>query len=571
MSKQKKVILVAAIVAAVLIMAMGSYAVYRYFAPSSDKKDLNSIFELQQDEVALIVNDVVLEERGLLLDGKAYIPEEIASGYMDERIFVDTTENIFSYATNDGLIQAEADSLTYTVGKESKDAETPLLRTHGDNCYVALSFLEEHSSCTIEKYEEPARLMIMTDRTKSYTFGNVSEDTRVRTGPGKKYSYLTEIPQGTRVIVETTVPQENEYMSVTTLDGVNGYIPVERIAQTTEENWKFEKEPESFEQNAMKGTVCLAWHQTTNEESSKNLPGSVSNAASLNVISPTWYILDDNKGGFFSLANADYVQKAHKEGLKVWGLVKDFDDTSAGRTAKLNREKIFGTTSSRTKLVNSLVGSAIRYDLDGINVDFEKIDAKSAAAYLEFLRELTIKCHANDLVVSVDNYTPANYNSFYNIEEQGRIVDYVVLMAYDEHYAGDDEAGSVSSLGFVTNGVKNTLAVVPKERVVVGLPFFTRLWKEVKGKKPTSTAYGMSAAESVLRANDTASKWDEETGQYYAKYKADGATYEIWLEEETSLGKKLEVLKENDVAGVAFWKIGLERAVTWKSIADALK
>jgi spore germination protein YaaH len=174
-------------------------------------------------------------------------------------------------------------------------------------------------------------------------------------------------------------------------------------------------------------------------------------------------------------------------------------------------------------------------------------------------------------VVSVDNYTPASYNAFYNLEEQGRVVDYVILMAYDEHYKGSDEAGSVSSLGFVKSGVEGVLAKVPKERVVVGLPFYTRLWKVEKGKKPTSTAYGMSAAESVLRENEAASKWDDETGQYYAQYKSGGATYKIWLEEETSIQKKLEVVKENDVAGVAFWKLGFERAVTWKTIQETLK
>ena len=150
-------------------------------------------------------------------------------------------------------------------------------------------------------------------------------------------------------------------------------------------------------------------------------------------------------------------------------------------------------------------------------------------------------------------------------------MDYVILMAYDEHYNGSEESGSVSSLPFVENGVKNVLAKVPKERTVVALPFYSRLWKEVKGKKPVPEAYGMSGAESMIRANDASPTWDDATSQYYAEFKSSGATYKIWLEEETSLGKKLEVVKKDKVAGMAFWKLGFERAVTWTTIMDAIK
>ena len=565
MGKRKKVVLTAVIIAIVLVLFLTAAALYKYLAPSSVKKDLNTVFELEQDQVALILDDSVSEERGIQVNGQVYIPVSVACGSMDARIFVDETEKILSYVTNGQLIQAGVDQTTYTVGKETVESEYPLLISQGDGFYVALGFVEEHGCCYIQKYDSPSRLVIMSNRDKTYQFGTLKEDTRVRTGPGKKYAYLTEVGQGKRVIVETAIKQENEYMAVTTEDGITGYIPIERLDQEGEETtWQFDKEIETFEQNAIKGTVCLAWHQVTNEESSAVFPSGVEAASCMNVLSETWFALSDNKGNFTSLANSDYVSQAHASGRKVWGLINDFD-------SKLKLKKILGTTSIRTKLINSLVGAAIRYDLDGINIDFENITQESASAYLEFLRELTIKCHANDLVVSVDNYTPAEHNIFYDLAEQGRVVDYVILMAYDEHYAGSKESGSVSSLGFVKNGIEGVVAQVPKERVVVGLPFYTRLWKEVKGKKPTSVAYGMSGAESILRANDATSKWNEETGQYYAQYKDDGATYKIWLEEETSIEKKLEVVKANQVAGVAFWKLGLERAVTWKTIEAGIK
>ncbi len=565
MDRQKKVVLMAMVLAGALVIVLIIAAIYKYVAPSSEKKDLNTVFELGEGESALIVDNKVLEGKAIMQDGELYIPADMA-GKMDQRIYVDTKEAVLSYATAAGVIQVKPDDTSYAIGKESKQTERPILLKRDKAFYISLSFIGEHASCYYKEYQNPSRLVVMTDRAKKYTFGIMNSDTRVRTGPGKKYAYLVEVPEGSRVIIETATKQENEYMAVTTEDGITGYIPIDRINETEEAVWKFEKTPESFGQKGLGKTVCLGWHQMTSNISS--MPDSLAMAKCMNVLSPTWFALSDNKGNFTSLANTEYVNQAHANGLQVWGLVNDF-----GKKLKLSQ--ILGVTSTRTKLINSLVGTAIQFDLDGINIDFENVTKDNAPAYLEFLRELTLKAHINDLVVSVDNYVPADYNTFYDLEEQGRIVDYVIMMGYDEHYQGGGESGSVSSLGFVEKGVKDMTAKVPKERVVAALPFFTRLWKEEKVKskvKVTSpSAYGMSSAESLLRSNDITPEWDEKTGQYYGQYKADGATYKIWLEEETSLEKKLEVVKKQEVAGVAFWKLGFERAATWNTIEKELK
>ena len=566
MKKNKRMKL--AIVVAVLLIALlaATFLIYKYIAPSSEKKDLNTVFKVKDKAVALVVDDELLEEYGKQLDGQIYVPADVAMTYMDRRIYVDKEERTLSYATANGVIVARAEEREFLLGKQRQTANKPILRVVDGTSMVSLSFIKEHASCYCKEYKNPSRLVIMSSREATYTFATLGSDTRVRTGPGKKYPYLTEVPEGDNVFVETDTKKENKYVAITTKDGVFGYIPEERMEKTEKAAWTFEKTPESFAQQSLGEEVCLGWHQVTNETSSSSLPSTLSQATQLNVLCPTWYALSDNSGNFTSYANSSYVSQAHARGLKVWALINDF---KVGNGVKLS--KVLAVTSNRTRLVNNLVASAITHNLDGINVDFEKVTKDTAGAYLQFLRELTLKCHANDLVVSVDNYSPANYNSYYDLAEQGRIVDYVILMAYDEHYQGDDEAGSVSSLPFVENGVKNVLAKVPKERMVTALPFYTRLWKVVKGKKPDSEAYGMSGAESVVRANDATPKWNEATGQYYAQFKSGSATYKIWLEEETSLKKKLQVIKKNQCAGVAFWKLGFERAVTWTTIKEVMK
>lgn len=565
--KKKLTVAVVVFVILALLLAAGVF-IFKKFAPSFTQKPMSEQYKMGKDEALLIINGKPLEEKGRLIGDVVYIPLALATDTMNERIYWDDKENILSLATSGGLITVNAeDSLRYTVGKESVEMEFQILYQDGDVTYIAMDFVSQNSRINYTWAEQPNRIIVQSDFESANTFGTLVDDVRLRVGPNKKYDYLLELEGGKEVLIDTDTPPENEYQKIITLDGIEGYVPQEYLDKKVEKAWTTDKEEDVFSQLGMEETICLGWHQMTGVVGSADLETKISQAGSLNVISPTWFALSDNKGNFTSLASEEYVTAAHAKGLKVWGLINDFD-------TKISLKKIMGRTSSRTNLINNLVTTAIQYDLDGINIDFEKITKASAPAYLQFLRELVLRCHANGIVVSVDDYIPTDSSAFYNWKEQGRVVDYVIFMAYDEHYAGGGESGSVSSLPFVKEGIERGLMSIPKERVVTALPFYTRLWKETKKGdevEVTSSAYGMSSAESVLRYNDVSADWDEATGQYYAEFKADGATYKIWLEEETSLDKKLETVFAMDVAGVAFWKLGFERPVTWTTIGKYLQ
>jgi spore germination protein YaaH len=285
----------------------------------------------------------------------------------------------------------------------------------------------------------------------------------------------------------------------------------------------------------------------------------------VNVISPTWFYLDDNEGGIASLASLDYVTYCHQQGVEVWGLVSNLEN------AEVSTNSVLSVTSSRDNLVNNLISEAIRYDLDGINVDFESLSAETGDGFLQFIRELSLKCENNGIVLSVDNYVPAAYNTFYDRAEQAVFADYIILMAYDEHYKGSDE-GSVASLSFVTKGVEDTLLEVPAEQLVLGIPFYTRVWQitpdetEESGYRVDSEAVGMSEVESRVAANNVTLEWLDDCGQYYAEYEKDGSTYKIWEEDQNSIEKKLEVMTSNNLAGASFWKLGYEKNTVWDTI-----
>ena len=306
----------------------------------------------------------------------------------------------------------------------------------------------------------------------------------------------------------------------------------------------------------------LAWHQVTSTDANSYFADAVQNMTGVNVISPTWFSVTDNSGNISSLASGEYVMQAHEKGLKVWGLVDNFNEN-------MNTKEVLSKTSSRQNLENRLITYALKVGMDGINVDFESLSEGVGIHFLQFLRELSIQCHANNLVLSVDNPVPEDFTSHYDRAEQGKVVDYVIIMGYDEHYVGSD-AGSVASLPWVEQGVKDTLSEVAAQRTILAIPFYTRLWKTTDGGALTSEAIGMDQAQQTISDNGAETYWDKKTSQNYGTYEGDGATYQIWLEDSKSIAEKVKLIKKYKLAGVAEWKLGFENSGIWSVITENL-
>jgi spore germination protein YaaH len=282
----------------------------------------------------------------------------------------------------------------------------------------------------------------------------------------------------------------------------------------------------------------------------------------VNVISPTWFSISSNDGDISSLASEEYVKTAHDQGLEVWALVDNFNES-------VDTTQVLSSTSSRGKLVNQLIAAALQYGLDGINIDFESLEEEAGDGYIQFIREISVKCRLNGIVLSVDDPVPMSYTAFYDREEQGIVADYVIIMGYDEHYAGSEEAGSVASLTFEKEGIENTLKEVPAEKIISGVPFYTRIWQTDASGAVTSEAVGMSTAEQWVTDNGLTTNWSQETSQDYAEVEtADGSKYQVWLENERSLEEKAKLVKEYDLGGIAAWKLGLEKASVWDVISS---
>ena len=516
--------------------------------PTSKQMDLTEYYGQNADgEAALILGTQKLEQKALFSGNDVYLPLDVVSGYLNQRYYWDSENKKILYAT--------PTSLTEEAASEQADGNVWL---KDDTVYLKLDYVKKYTDIDSYIYEDPARVAIQ------YKFSNiqtvtVKKDTAIRYRGGIKSEILTKIPKDT---VLRLLDEGEDWDQVATDDGYIGYIPKKKVSSADTTNYERDFKAEAYSYLTMDEPVNMVWHQVTSTDANSYFADAVQNMTGVNVISPTWFSVSDNDGNVSSLASGEYVMQAHEKGLKVWGLVDNFSENMSTTT-------VLSKTSSRQNLENQLVTYAMKSGLDGINIDFESLSEDVGIHFLQFLRELSIQCHENNLVLSVDNPVPEDFTSHYDRTEQGKVVDYVIIMGYDEHYVGSD-VGSVASLPWVEQGVKDTLAEVPAKRTILAIPFYTRLWKTTDGGALTSEAIGMDQAQQVISENGAETYWDKTTSQNYGTYEGDGATYQIWLEDAQSVAEKVKLISKYELAGVAEWKLGFENSGIWSVITENL-
>lgn len=563
------IILIVGIIATVFL--------WRRYGPSKEQADLNGYYGIEsEDQLAIVVNNDILEPKGMISDGRAYVEYSIVRDYINQRFYWDPSENILLYTLPNDTVSVDVGSTDYTVSKQKNTGDYVILKTEGSTAYIALDFVKQYTDMEYEVYDDPSRVVVVTE-TGEVKVAEAKKDTQVRYQGGVKSPVLTEISKNDIV---TYIEDEGDWKKVRTEDGFIGYV--KKSALRDEETQKIDRgfeEPE-YTNISKDYTINMAWHNVTNSDANSSVLEMIASTKGLTTISPTWFHVADTSGNLESIATADYVNYAHQSDIEVWAAIRDFD---GGINSAEESYELLSHTANRTNLINQLMSEALRVGLDGINVDFEKISDECGEHYIQFIRELSVQCRKNGIVLSVDNYVPQSYNQQYHREEQGVVADYVVIMGYDEHYSGSPEAGSVASYDFVKAGIENTLKEVPAEKVINAVPFFTRVWKETPKTeeelaadqgtdaeqyttKVESTAYSMAEAKAVVQQAGATAQWDDTTKQNYAEWEADGATYKVWLEDTQSLEPRLQLMKDYKLAGTAAWRLGQEESDVWELI-----
>ncbi|MBQ6442307.1 MAG: SH3 domain-containing protein [Lachnospiraceae bacterium] len=582
--KKSKAPLIIIVIILIALIAVAMVLMEKY-TPTKERADLSDYFGITSpEEVVIIRNHAIMDQRARDINGHLYVSYPMVHDTLNDRFYVDQ-EGLLLYAKDQSeiLVNIAEQTSSYTENfyenGEVTQTEVPFVCAPAGlidgELYLSLEFVQQFTPFDFSYYEEPSRIVLTTD------YGTVKEaaatkDTALREKGGIKSPILKDLTAGEQVQI---LGEEENWYKAFSADGITGYVEKKSMGEPTDVVLTSSFQEETFTHILHDGIVNMVWHQVTNMDANGKLSEVLADTKGVNVISPTWFYLEDTQGGIHDLASKDYVETCHAKGIQVWGLVSNLESTD------LDDEAFLYQRSLRQNFINHLMEKAQEYNLDGINLDFESMSQEVGESYVQLVRELSLACGNHGLILSVDHYVPTEYTAHYDREEQADFADYIVIMGYDEHYAGSGE-GSVASLPFVEKGVQDTIAYqVPPEQIILGMPFYTRMWVETPKSGASdlemasddyvpyelvSKALGMIDQDSLIAQKQPPVVWLEELGQNYAEWPEDGTICKIWMEDEQSLELKLQLVQKYQLGGGAFWKITLEDPSVWDVIQQYL-
>ena len=553
----------------ILILVVGGVffkLYYDHYMYTNERQDLDAYYGVQdEDDFPVIYENLVSDMHARRFDGACYMDLETVRSLLNSRFYYGTEDNVLIYCLPEEKFVARAGEKSWEsdVSGVTQESYAPVV-LDGDTVYVALDYVKKFTNIYYAAYEGPNRV-VLRNAWGTEKMATVRGSTNMRTLGGVKAPIIAAVEEGTEVLV---LEELDDWTRIETADGYYGYVESKYLSEVREQEMEPVTDvPEYVPQyRSLDGKVCIAWNLTYFADSNVEIDGMLKGTKAINVLAPTWFTLSSEDGNINVKASRTYVKKAHENGMQVWGVLDNFqNDDLFVYTRFLN------TLAGRQKVIDTLIEEAQSYNLDGINVDIEGLaEATDVYDFIEFVREISIACRRAGLFISVNNYVPYNYNDHYDLKEQAAFADYVIIMGYDEHIVGSEEAGSVASIGYVEYGIEEALMDVPAERLINGIPFYTIGWTTENGNVSGQTL-DMAEAKAFMKEHDMKKEWNSTAGQNYAEKESGNKLYQIWLEDKKSIETKLDLMESNGLAGLAVWRLGLETNDVWDEIDDYVK
>lgn len=579
-SRKKKVIGV--ILSLLVIVVMGGMAVSSILsfrnAETGDKLDYKAAYGLADNEYTVTLNNEITSYHAMDYEGHAYFHLKDVLENINSRFYWDYNENLLIYTKPDGDVKTYPEQTSYTDASGQTDLDYVPVKLADDQVYVAAEYVKLFTKCSLDIYQNPNRIVVRTDFSEK-TMVDLTKETYIRYRGGVKAEVFRKGQAGEALYVLDDTYDGWTY--VVTSDGYTGWVANKYIGDAYTQT-PAEPEFTGFDYQTVQRDykVKMVWHQVMSAQAAELNISSLDSCTGMNVVSPTFFAFNDTDGNIRSIVSQSYVDAAHSRGMEVWALFSNQFPTETGDLGEFDgnaTNEVLGYTSKRENAVAQIIQMCKEAGIDGINLDFERIVAPSesetaSANYLQFVRELSVACHQNNIIFSIDNYVPL-YTAHYDRVEQNVFADYLVIMGYDEHYAGGGEAGSVASLSFVEQGIEDTLnAGVPASKVINGIPFYARIWyTDSTGQLFYYGDVTMTEAATYAANHGVEVQWREETGDSYITYTGDdGNEYQIYTESVDSVDRKMQLITKYDLAGVSCWKLGQENSGVWSVINQYL-
>mgnify|MGYP000408952662 FL=1 len=535
------------------------YYIQHGFAVGNDDEQENGA-----QEAFVLLNGEQTDAKAYCFGDVWYFKKDFIDENLNHRFYFDVANDELIYTTPTKIVTIPFESQAYYVGDKVKKEHYVVARRVDEDIYIAADFIKERADFIYEVRNEPYRMLVTTVYGTS-EYVHIADEGTVRTGASIKDEILAIGDAGASWSV---AGEDGDWTELVTDDDIRGYIRTKELGEKYTVTTSNDYQAPMYTSVSRKDKVNMVWHAVYDMNDNDKIYGLLDATEGVNVVSPTWYQLSDSTGGFNSFAQQEYVDYIHETGRQIWPLWSDFTSVSAENG--WSEYELFAVTQNRRALIASMMDEVKAYGYDGINIDFEKVSSDNGIHFVQFLRELSIECRNAGVVLSVDNYVPMPHSAHYDRAEQGAIVDYVIVMGYDEHYGGGSEAGSVASLDFVKNGIVNTLESVPAQKLINALPFYTRMWDEYVDENGqqvlNSKAYTMRGAFDRVEELGLVTNWSDSVGQYVAEGDVEGHHYSVWLEDARSIEEKMKIVAEYDLAGVSAWSLGGEYPQVWEVI-----
>lgn len=562
----KKTFLVSLLIS-FFVLGMGAIAYFYFLMPNS-----NLVPAFVEGKINLVVEgELVVTTNGpKVVDEEILLPIDIVKKYFDPNISWDDKLKKVTVTTKDRVIRMKTDSLNALINNKPVTLKIPATEENS-TIFIPIEFLSDFYNIKISYLKNNSVIIIDYKNHVEQIAEPVGTDAVIRTGRSIRYPIIKKYNTSNDKLQDNTFRVFEEYdkwYKVRTQDGEIGFIEKRFVVvkmvlvgeRPKDENTNIAWKPD-------KGKISVAWDMMYEKRS---IPAKEKKIDGLDIISPTWLQVANEQGTLINRADAKYVEWAHKNGYKVWALLSN----DSGDPEMMH--KFLNNTDSRDNLIRLVLSYASLYKLDGINIDFENINLADKGALTQFVREITPFLKEQGLVVSMDVSPPdgsENWSQCYDRTEIGKIVDYVMLMAYDQSWPA---FGPNAQLSWVEKTLTKVLSMVPKEKLLLGLPSYTRIWKienDKNGKGITSSSKALSIEElqKTIKDNNANVKWDEKSGQFYAEYKKDSSTYKVWLEDENSINLKSSLTLKYKLAGTAVWSKNDSDRTVWNNLNNNLK
>lgn len=529
------------------------------FMPGKDTVDPLTYFsEFKKGQINVVYEDTRVDMEKPIIEeaNQIYVSSEFAKQYIDDKIFYDEAEEILTITNLEEIKRILPGEKVIDVNGEKIELADPVI-VKENKVYIPESYLEAEYPVEIEKGKD-GRLVIVSNARTPKKLGVVrKKEASVRTHPDNK-SLITDTTQkGESVVV---YKETGDHLRVRDENGIIGYMDRSDVKLEGETSIKEEKTYTLAPMaKPLQDKVKLVWDQMTVKSTGDWSTPKYRNIKGANVIAPTWFEFEDESGKLIDRASKAYVNEAHARGMQVWALM------SHNFTSPELTKTILTSTAKRQYVIDQLLEAADIYGVDGINIDIENVQADFGEEWVQFMRELSVQAKRQNLSVTVDVYMPSAWSGHYSRERVAEVVDYFIVMAYDQHWGGSEIAGPVAGLTWVEEGIQINLEEVPKEKLVLGMPTYTRIWKETKDGM-SSSAYGMAAAKSIVSKWNSEALYDDQHGQNYMQMIDGDTLYQVWIEDATTIEKRVGLVNKYDLAGYALWKLGLETPDVWDSL-----